>query len=155
MPPGTGSSATYYSSRRRGVGTRPGTSRVPSRGSPARSHRTRQRNGTPRRWAHERVGHTCRCRRRRSTPFSGRGRTWRGRRVSRGWPSIATRTACGKYKTRTRRRARPGARSIGESHPLTRKIFASFLKCFDEQLDWSLDDLPRPYLEYRAKLLGD
>ena len=47
------------------------------------------------------------------------------------------------------------ARVLGESHPLTRKIFASFLKCFDEQLDWSLDDLPRPYLEYRAKLLGD
>lgn len=47
------------------------------------------------------------------------------------------------------------ARVLGESHPLTRKIFASFLKCFDEQLDWSLGDLPRPYLEYRAKLLGD
>ena len=45
------------------------------------------------------------------------------------------------------------ARVLGESHPLTRKIFASFLKCFDEQLDWSLDDIPDDYLEYHALLL--
>ena len=47
------------------------------------------------------------------------------------------------------------ARVLGEDHPLTREIAQGFLTCFDEQLDWSLDDLPRPYLEYRAKLLGD
>ena len=44
-------------------------------------------------------------------------------------------------------------RSLGDDHPLTRKIVASFLKCFDEQLDWSLDDIPSAYLEYRAALL--
>ena len=44
---------------------------------------------------------------------------------------------------------------LGESHPLTRKIFAGFLKCFDEQLDWSLDDIPSEHLAYRARLLGD
>ena len=47
------------------------------------------------------------------------------------------------------------ARVLGESHPLTRKIFAGFLKCFDEQLDWSLDDIPKEHLAYRAKLLED
>ena len=47
------------------------------------------------------------------------------------------------------------ARVLGFDHPLTRKIAASFLKCFDEQLDWSLDDIPSKYLAYRAKLLGD
>ena len=47
------------------------------------------------------------------------------------------------------------ARVLGEDHPLTHKIAASFLKCFDEQLDWSLDDIPRKYLAYRARLLGD
>ena len=44
-------------------------------------------------------------------------------------------------------------RSLGDDHPQTRKIVASFLKCFDEQLDWSLDDIPSAYLEYRAALL--
>ena len=47
------------------------------------------------------------------------------------------------------------ARVLGESHPLTRKIFASFLKCLDEQLDWSLDDIPGEHLAYRARLLGN
>ena len=46
------------------------------------------------------------------------------------------------------------ARTLGENHPLTRKIVAAFLKCFDEQLDWSLDDIPSDYLAYRARLLG-
>ena len=46
-------------------------------------------------------------------------------------------------------------RVLGEDHPLTRKIAAAFLKCFDEQLDWSLDDIPDDYLAYRAKLLGE
>ena len=45
------------------------------------------------------------------------------------------------------------ARSLGDDHPLTHKIVASFLKCFDEQLDWSLDDIPHEYLAYRAGLL--
>ena len=45
------------------------------------------------------------------------------------------------------------ARVLGEDHPLTRKIAAGFLKCFDEQLDWSLDDIPDEYLRYRAALL--
>ena len=44
-------------------------------------------------------------------------------------------------------------RVLGDDHPLKRKIIASFLKCFDEQLDWSLDDIPDDYLEYRALLL--
>ena len=44
-------------------------------------------------------------------------------------------------------------RVLGDDHPLKRKIVASFLKCFDEQLDWSLDDIPDDYLEYRALLL--
>jgi hypothetical protein len=46
-------------------------------------------------------------------------------------------------------------RVLGEDHPLTRKVAAAFLKCFDEQLDWSLDDIPSDYLAYRARLLGD
>ena len=44
-------------------------------------------------------------------------------------------------------------RVLGDNHPLTRKIAAAFLKCFDEQLDWSLDDIPDELLEYRALLL--
>ena len=44
-------------------------------------------------------------------------------------------------------------RVLGDDHPLKRKIVASFLKCFDEQLDWSLDDIPDDYLEYHALLL--
>ena len=44
-------------------------------------------------------------------------------------------------------------RVLGDDHPLKRKIIASFLKCFDEQLDWSLDDIPDDYLEYHALLL--
>ena len=43
-------------------------------------------------------------------------------------------------------------RVLGDNHPLTRKIVAAFLKCFDEQLDWSLDDIPSDYLAYRARL---
>ena len=46
------------------------------------------------------------------------------------------------------------ARVLGIDHPLTRKVAAGFLRCFDEQLDWSLDDIPDDYLAYRAKLLG-
>ena len=46
-------------------------------------------------------------------------------------------------------------RVLGDNHPLTRKAAAGFLRCFDEQLDWSLDDIPDDYLAYRAKLLGD
>ena len=44
------------------------------------------------------------------------------------------------------------ARTLGENHPLTRKIGAGFLMCFEEQLDWSLDDIPSDYLAYRARL---
>ena len=47
------------------------------------------------------------------------------------------------------------ARVLGLRHPMTIKIVASFLKCFDEQLDWSLDDIPDDYLAYRARLLGN
>ena len=47
------------------------------------------------------------------------------------------------------------ARVLGIDHPLTRKVAAGFLRCFDEQLDWSLDDIPDDYLAYRAKLLGE
>ena len=46
-------------------------------------------------------------------------------------------------------------RVLGDNHPLTRKVAAGFLRCFDEQLDWSLDDIPDDYLAYRAKLLGN
>ena len=46
-------------------------------------------------------------------------------------------------------------RVLGDNHPLTRKVAAGFLRCFDEQLDWSLDDIPGEHLAYRAKLLGD
>ena len=44
-------------------------------------------------------------------------------------------------------------RVLGDDHPLTRRIAAGFLMCFEEQLDWSLDDIPDDYLEYRALLL--
>ena len=48
------------------------------------------------------------------------------------------------------------ARVLGEDHPLTRKIAAAFLECFDEQLEWSsLDDIPSAVLAHRARLLGD
>ena len=47
------------------------------------------------------------------------------------------------------------ARVLGIDHPLTRKVAAGYLRCFEEQLDWSLDDIPREHLEYRARLLGD
>ena len=46
-------------------------------------------------------------------------------------------------------------RVLGDNHPLTRKIATSFLKCFEEQLDWSLDDIPSEILAYRARLLGE
>ena len=45
------------------------------------------------------------------------------------------------------------ARVLGLRHPMTLKIDASLLKCFDEQLDWSLDDIPSKILEYHALLL--
>ena len=45
------------------------------------------------------------------------------------------------------------ARVLGEDHPLTREIAQGFLTCFEEQLDWSLDDIPSDYLAYRARLL--
>ena len=44
------------------------------------------------------------------------------------------------------------ARVLGIDHPLTRKVAAGFLRCFDEQLDWSLDDIPGEHLAYRARL---
>ena len=44
-------------------------------------------------------------------------------------------------------------RVLGLRHPMTLKIDASLLKCFDEQLDWSLDDIPSKILEYHALLL--
>jgi len=44
-------------------------------------------------------------------------------------------------------------RVLGDDHPLTRRIAAGFLMCFEEQLDWSLDDIPDDYLEYHALLL--
>ena len=47
------------------------------------------------------------------------------------------------------------ARVLGFDHPLTRKIAAGYLRCFEEQLDWSLGDIPSDYLAYRARLLGD
>ena len=47
------------------------------------------------------------------------------------------------------------ARVLGEDHPLTREIAQGFLRCFDEQLDWSLDDIPGEHLAYRARLLGN
>ena len=51
-------------------------------------------------------------------------------------------------------------RVLGHNHPMTRKIMASFFKCFEEQLDWSLDDIPSTFLAfyrdlYRASLLPD
>ena len=46
-------------------------------------------------------------------------------------------------------------RVLGDIHPLTRKIDASYLKCFDEQLDWSLDDLPSGAVAYRVWLQRD
>ena len=46
-------------------------------------------------------------------------------------------------------------RVLGIDHPLTRKVAAGFLRCFDEQLDWSLGDIPEKRLAYRARLLGD
>ena len=46
-------------------------------------------------------------------------------------------------------------RVLGVNHPLTCKVAAGFLRCFDEQLDWSLDDIPDQELAYRATILGD
>ena len=46
-------------------------------------------------------------------------------------------------------------RVLGIDHPLTRKVAAGFLRCFDEQLDWTLDDIPGEHLAYRARLLGN
>ena len=46
-------------------------------------------------------------------------------------------------------------RVLGVNHPLTKKIAVGFLMCFEEQLDWSLGDIPSDYLAYRARLLGD
>ena len=46
-------------------------------------------------------------------------------------------------------------RVLGVNHPLTHKVAAGFLRCFDEQLDWSLDDIPGEHLAYRARLLGN
>ena len=48
--------------------------------------------------------------------------------------------------------------TVTDQSRLDRKNFqvaAGFLRCFDEQLDWSLDDIPELRLAYRAKLLGD
>ena len=37
--------------------------------------------------------------------------------------------------------------------PLTKKIAVGFLRCFEEQLDWSFDDIPEGAHMYRAEIL--
>ena len=41
---------------------------------------------------------------------------------------------------------------LGKRHPITQKILASLILCFDEQLDWSVDDIPAELLEVRPLL---
>ena len=36
---------------------------------------------------------------------------------------------------------------LGIGHPTTLDIWASLQLCFEEQLDWTLDDIPRGYIE--------
>ena len=42
---------------------------------------------------------------------------------------------------------------LGVNHPLTKKIAVGFLMCFEEQLDWSFDDIPEGAHTYRAEIL--
>ena len=41
---------------------------------------------------------------------------------------------------------------LGLRHPITQRILASLRLCFDEQLDWSVDDIPAELLEVRPLL---
>ena len=47
------------------------------------------------------------------------------------------------------------SRVLGNHHPTTRAIAASLKLCFDEQLDWTLDDDVRKWLYVRRVLDGD
>ena len=47
------------------------------------------------------------------------------------------------------------SRVLGNHHPTTREIAASLKLCFDEQLDWTLDDDVRKWLYVRRVLDGD
>ena len=53
---------------------------------------------------------------------------------------------------------RPGPMEIravlvaARTNPITQKILASLILCFDEQLDWSVDDIPAELLEVRPLL---
>jgi hypothetical protein len=37
--------------------------------------------------------------------------------------------------------------ALGVLHPMTLEIRASLKLCFEEQLDWTLDDIPREFIE--------
>ena len=41
---------------------------------------------------------------------------------------------------------------LGTRHPITQKVLASLRLCFDEQLDWSVDDIPAELLAVRPLL---
>ena len=41
---------------------------------------------------------------------------------------------------------------LGTRHPINRRIIASLRLCFDEQLDWSVDDIPAELLVVRPLL---
>ena len=47
------------------------------------------------------------------------------------------------------------SRVLGNHHPTTRAIAASLKLCFDEQLDWTLDDDIRKWLYVRRVLDGN
>ena len=47
------------------------------------------------------------------------------------------------------------SRVLGNHHPTTQAIAASLKLCFDEQLDWTLDDDVRKWLYVRRVLDGD
>ena len=36
---------------------------------------------------------------------------------------------------------------LGVEHPMTLRIWASLKLCFEEQLDWTLDDIPRKHID--------
>ena len=36
---------------------------------------------------------------------------------------------------------------LGGEHPTTLEIWASLKLCFEEQLDWTLDDIPREHID--------
>ena len=38
-------------------------------------------------------------------------------------------------------------KTLGAKHPMTLEIRASLKVCFEEQLGWTLDDIPRGYIE--------